>query len=107
MKRLGFGAAIFLMPILGIFTLGCGGSDESTKDMPPSSKVAKKTGSSSKSAATKEAAGGGGGGGGGAAAGSTELESTASGTLKRTNTFDGTPPAQTAIKMEKHPDYCR
>src|SRR6266849_7835611 len=106
MKRLGFGAAIFLMPILGIFTLGCGGSDESTKDMPPSSKVTKKSSSSgSKTAETKESTGGGGGGG--AVAGATELEPTGSGTLKGTITFDGTPPAQTAIKMEKDPDYCR
>src|SRR5439155_565921 len=106
MKRLRFGAAIFLMPILGIFTLGCGGSDESTKDMPPSSKVAKKTGSSSKSAETKEAAGGGGGAGGGAAAGATELESTGSGTLKGTIAFDGTPPAQARVPITKDPEVC-
>src|SRR6266436_1211330 len=107
MKRLGFGAAIFLMPILGIFTLGCGGSDESTKDLPPSSKVAKKTGSSSKSSETKESTGGGSGGAATASSGATELESTGSGTLKGTITFDRTRPAQTAIKMEKDPDYCR
>src|SRR5438093_4446274 len=107
MKRLRFVVALFLMPVLGIFTLGCGGSDESTKDMPPSSKVAKKSSSGSKSSETKESTGGGSGGAATASSGATELESTGSGTLKGTIAFDGTPPAQAAIKMEKDPDYCR
>src|SRR5439155_21291922 len=108
MKRFRFVSAIFLMPVLGIFTLGCGSSEDSTRDMPPPAKVAKKTGgSSSKTAETKESTGGGGGGGATASSGAVELESTGSATLKGTVSFDGTPPAQTAVKMEKDPDYCR
>src|SRR5713101_2937115 len=105
MQRFRFAVAIFLMPVLGIFTLGCGGSDDSTKDMPPPTKIAKKGGrSESKTPESKQPAGGGGGG---AAAGATELESTGWGTLKGMVTFDGTPPAPTPVKMEKDPDYCK
>src|SRR5713101_9757591 len=101
MKRLRFVAAIFLVPVLGIFTLSCGSSEDSTRDMPPPAKVAKKGGG-------KEPAGGGGGGGGGggAAAGATELESTGSATLKGTVSFDGTPPAQTRVSITKDPEVC-
>jgi hypothetical protein len=106
MKRLRFVGAIFLMPVLGIFTLGCGGSDESSKDVPPSTKVAKKGGSGSKTTETKESTGGGGGGGATAAAGATELESTGSATLKGTVSFDGTPPAQTRVSITKDPEVC-
>jgi hypothetical protein len=107
MKKSKFIAAIFLMPALGIFTLGCGSSDESTKDMPPSSPKMAKRSSSSKSTETKEPTGGGGGGGAMAAAGATELESTGSGTLRGTVAYDGNPPPQTPVKMEKDPEYCR
>jgi len=103
MRRLQFTAAMFLMPLLGIFVIGCGGSEDSTKDMPPSSKVAKKgAGDGPK----KNEAPAGGGGGAAAVAGATELESTGSGTIKGTVIFDGTPPAQTRIKMEKDPETC-
>jgi hypothetical protein len=89
------------MPLLGIFVIGCGGSDDSTKDLPPSSKGAKKGGSSSKTPDSKEPAAGGGGAA--AVAGATELESTGSGTLKGKVFFDGKPPAPTTVKMEKDP----
>src|SRR5437764_6287611 len=107
MKRLGFLAVIVLMPVLGIFTLGCGGSEDSTRDMPPPTKVVKKPGGGG---AVKDKAGpaeGGGGAGAAAVAGATELDSTGAGTLKGTITYDGNPPSQTPVKMEKDPDYCK
>jgi hypothetical protein len=108
MKRSTFLATIFIMPAFGIFALGCGSSEDSTRDMPPRSKgTSSSGGSGSKGADTKEAKGAQGGGGAGAVAGATELESTGSATLKGTITFDGNPPAQAAVKMEKDPDYCK
>jgi hypothetical protein len=93
------------MPAWGIFSLGCGNSEDSTRDMPPPAKLTKRSGG----VKDKAGQGGVGGGGGGAAAvaGATELESTGSGTLKGTIAYDGNPPAPTQIKMEKDPDYCR
>ena len=106
LKRLRFVIAVFLTPLLGMFMLGCGGSEDSSRDMPPSSKVVKKgSGSSTKTPEDKQPAAGGGGGGGGAA-GATELESTGWGSLKGTIAFDGNPPSQTPVKMEKDPEYC-
>jgi hypothetical protein len=95
------------MPALGIFALGCGSNEDSTRDMPPSSKkVAKKSSSgSSKSTEIKESTGGGGAIGG-AATGATELESAGSGTIKGTVTFDGNPPSASPVKMEKDVDVC-
>jgi hypothetical protein len=110
MRRLRFTAAVLSIPLLGSFMLGCGSSEDSTRDMPPSSKVAKRSSGSGTKDKVAEGGGGGAGGGsggGGGAAGASELESTGSGTLKGIVTFDGTPPAQTPVKMEKDPEYCR
>jgi hypothetical protein len=107
MKRVRLAAAIFLMPALGIFTLGCGSSEDSTRDMPSPTKVTKKSSSSSSGRDKASPAGAAaGGGGGGAAAGATELESTGSGTLKGTITYDGNPPSPSPVKMEKDTEVC-
>src|SRR5438094_2611872 len=108
MKRFRFVSAIFLMPVLGIFTFGCGSSEDSTRDMPPPTKVAKKSRSSSSGKdISAPSEGATTGGGATASSGATELESTGSGTLKGTIADDGNPPSASPVKMEKDPDYCK
>src|SRR5947208_6270328 len=108
MRPLRFTAAILSIPLLGSFMLGCGSSEDSTRDMPPPAKVAKRSsGSGTKDKTASSSEGGGASSGSTASAGAAELESTGSGTLKGIVTFDGTPPAQTPVKMEKDPEYCR
>jgi hypothetical protein len=106
MRRLRFTAAIFSFPLLGSFMLGCGSSEDSTRDMPPTTKVTKKSSTGTKDKVASSSEGSGASSGATASAGATELESNGWGTLKGTVTFDGTPPAQNPVKMEKDPEVC-
>src|SRR5262245_41377336 len=111
MRRLRFSAAIFSIPLAGAFMIGCSSSEDSSRDMPPTGKVAKKSGgSSTKEKTTSSSDGAGatasGGSGGSGATGATELEAKGSGTIKGTVVFDGNPPAATPVKMEKDPEVC-